>query len=131
MRTRRFFETQNQWDSMCSSACMFDEKFCENISIGLNVTLKNIPKNVASVTLFSGHFFLIVNFKVTVRKHLLLINTLKGTSNINIKHSSSVKACSMNKLTIYISFKMYYNKLWCGFVSLYKLCSVKMKPLLY
>ena len=108
---------------------MFDEKFCENISIGLNVTLKNIPKNVASVTLFSGHFFLIVNFKVTVRKHLLLINTLKGTSNINIKHSSSVKSCSMNKLTIYITCKMYYNKLWCGVVSLYKLCSVKMKPL--
>ena len=42
---------------MCSSICMFDEKFCENIWIGLNVqTLKNIPKNVASVKLFPGHF---------------------------------------------------------------------------
>jgi len=31
---------------------MFDAKFCENICIGLKVTLENVPKNVASVTIY-------------------------------------------------------------------------------
>jgi len=44
--------------------------------------LKNVPTNV---TLFSGHFYLIVNFKVTLRKKLPLYN-LKGSFNINLRH---------------------------------------------
>ena len=35
---------------------MFDEKFCEIIFIGLKVKVKNIRKNVASVTLFPDIF---------------------------------------------------------------------------
>ena len=56
----------------------------------------------------SGHFYLIVNFKVTVRKYMPLYN-LKGYFNINRKQSSSVKACSINKLTVYIICKMHCN----------------------
>jgi len=37
-----------------------------------SVTLKNVPTNVASITLFSGRFYLIVNFKVTIRKNMPL-----------------------------------------------------------
>ena len=95
---------------------MFDAKVCEIICIGLKVMLKNVPRNVASLTL-SRHFYLIANFKVTMRKYMPLYN-LKGSFNRNRKHTSSVKPCSINKLTLYIICKMHYNKLWCGFFSL-------------
>jgi len=65
---------------------MFVAKFCEIIFIGLKVKVKNIRNNVASVTLF----YMIVNFKVTMRKYLPLYN-LKCSFNINLKHSSSVQ----------------------------------------
>ena len=52
---------------------MFDAKFCEIIFIGLKVTLKCTPK----CNTFPGHFYLIVNFKVTMRKYMPLYN-LKG-----------------------------------------------------
>ena len=35
---------------------MFDAKVCEIICIGLKVMLKNVPRNVASLTLFPDIF---------------------------------------------------------------------------
>ena len=56
----------------------------------LTVTLKNVPTNVASVALFSGHFYLIVNFKVTIRKNMPLYN-LKRSFNINLSIEVQLK----------------------------------------
>jgi len=46
---------------------------------------KKYPKCSKCNTL-SGHFHLIMNFKVTIKKYLLLY-ILKGSFNINLKHS--------------------------------------------
>jgi len=53
----------------------------------LTVTLKNVPTNVA---LFSVHFYLIVNFKVTIRKNMPLYN-LKRSFNINLSIQVQLK----------------------------------------
>ena len=79
------------------------QSFVKLYALGLNVTLKMYSKMRNTC---SGHFYLIVNFKVTVRKYMSLYN-LNGYFNINRKHSSSVKACSINKLTVYIICKMH------------------------
>ena len=54
-------------------------------------------------------------FQSDHEKYMQLYN-LKGSFNINLKHSSSVKACSINKLTLYMICKMHDIKLWCGFL---------------